>query len=214
MPSNYYIIDTIEAVANKRLFRTSWVGLDPQLGSSWNALIYNYPDSLQNKYVNWTFRLSGGNSTGIAQFRKDGVMLDTVSFTNNSIPVFHEDTFATGNFDTLQYRARGIGNDTVVFYVGVFQIRTEIRIDVVTTLENFTPNYVNVNVYPNPTEGWLYFDDLNLTQGESFRLFDIEGKLLRDGLIQEKKMDLSGFEKGLYLLVIPNSGVSLKIQKL
>ena len=73
LPSGYTIIDTVERAANKGLLITGTNGMCSSSNCGWNGLVPNYPDSLQNKFVHWSFKNSSGTSSGVVRFRKDGV---------------------------------------------------------------------------------------------------------------------------------------------
>ena len=61
----------------------------------------------------------------------------------------------------------------------------------------------SVNVYPNPTTGLLYVDAY---EGVEYKMYNVLGHevLNLNGKINNKTIDLSGLEKGLYFLKIQN----------
>lgn len=61
------------------------------------------------------------------------------------------------------------------------------------------------NVYPNPSKDFFYIENKHLTNA-SYQLFSIEGKLLKDGLINKNaQINLQSEAKGLYFLQIQNN---------
>ncbi len=213
LPSGYMVIDTSDKVANQSTLITGTVGLSNSPNQAWNGLVLNYPDSLQNKFVHWSFRNSNGNSTGIAKFRKDGILLDSLILVNDSNPVFYADTFATGNFDTLQYKVSGVGPDTIEFRIGAFQIRTEIRISLLTSSKELSTTSLNISAYPNPSNNYIFFKEFKLIQNKVFQLFDLRGKLIKEGVLRDNKLEISKLASGQYLFIVPEEGISIKFQK-
>jgi minor extracellular serine protease Vpr len=65
----------------------------------------------------------------------------------------------------------------------------------------------NVGVYPNPTNGMIYFEG-DLTGSETILVYSLDGKLMLNKKITENYLDLSAFEKGMYLLKITNEKAS------
>jgi len=57
-----------------------------------------------------------------------------------------------------------------------------------------------IKVYPNPGNGILYLDAT--MKGEFYRLIDANGRIAKQGRIEDAILDLSNFSKGLYLLSI------------
>ena len=78
-----------------------------------------------------------------------------------------------------------------------------------TTLTNERFEKTDLYLFPNPTKNSV--EIANLTENVSFELYDILGKmLLKDNLAPtDNKVDLSNFEKGIYLLNINNQNFKI-----
>ncbi len=63
-----------------------------------------------------------------------------------------------------------------------------------------TINIESFNIFPNPAENVLNITALNNFKGASFRLFSVEGKLLRDKAQLSETVDISALESGIYFI--------------
>jgi hypothetical protein len=70
-----------------------------------------------------------------------------------------------------------------------------------------------IAVYPNPTEGFVNISSLDTLQ--SLKLYDLQGRLLQDSLLNNTThaLDVSGHPSGLYLLEI-RSASGVKVEKI
>lgn len=59
----------------------------------------------------------------------------------------------------------------------------------------------NIALYPNPTEGLLYFNGFDINHQYIFRISDITGKILMSGLLTNE-INISDFENGIYFIRI------------
>jgi hypothetical protein len=59
-------------------------------------------------------------------------------------------------------------------------------------------------VYPNPTNGLLNISGVNLSS--NYILRDLNGRILRNSILTENKIDISEFQQGIYLLSIQKDG--------
>jgi len=69
-----------------------------------------------------------------------------------------------------------------------------------------TLNDINVNIYPNPTEGRIRVDIENLPEGETFNLnlYSLSGHLIvsKKSIASSTEINISGHQKGVYILKI------------
>ena len=66
-------------------------------------------------------------------------------------------------------------------------------------------NKLEVNVYPNPSNGLVHIDFPNNTETKAIQVFDVLGKKVGSYTIEQKnEIDLSFLEKGVYFINIPN----------
>ncbi|NJK87344.1 MAG: T9SS type A sorting domain-containing protein [Bacteroidales bacterium] len=57
-----------------------------------------------------------------------------------------------------------------------------------------------INVYPNPVKDVLYIDFSNGSEKITFELFDICGNVVREGVVNQNKIELSELKSGMYIL--------------
>ncbi|MPM38324.1 hypothetical protein SDC9_84953 [bioreactor metagenome] len=70
-----------------------------------------------------------------------------------------------------------------------------------------------INVHPNPAENIVFVDNVKYGDVSQYEILDIQGKLLLHGQYNEDGIDISGLEKGMYLLKI-KSGNSTGITQI
>ncbi len=63
--------------------------------------------------------------------------------------------------------------------------------------------YNEINLYPNPTNGILYFSNSN--KSILVTIYDFQGKLLLSKMLDNNTIDISGFQNGIYFLKSVNS---------
>lgn len=63
----------------------------------------------------------------------------------------------------------------------------------------------NIIVYPNPAQNNIYLEMSPVVNG-SWRLSNAIGKLLKEGTLEEKNIDISSLPKGIYILTIAEGG--------
>lgn len=62
---------------------------------------------------------------------------------------------------------------------------------------------INTLIFPNPTEKYLYLEGEEFEEG-SFSIFDVKGKLVQEGSVNENKIVLEFENNGIYFLKILN----------
>ena len=77
------------------------------------------------------------------------------------------------------------------------------------TSETIKGNDISINIYPNPTKDFLYLT--KISDNTKYKIYSIEGKLIKSGNISENKIDVSSLIKGNYIIDLESSKV--KIQK-
>ena len=92
-----------------------------------------------------------------------------------------------------------IGEDSNTGIISI--VNTDGTIDV-----EYLTEEVNIKIFPNPTSDFI---NIESDKDVKYDLYDINGKLLLNGY--EKRIDISNFKNGLYLLMI--KGKSIKIIK-
>lgn len=216
MPNGYSPIDTNDKVANAMTLRMNYYGMNNHPSSTGNKLITQTKvDSLQNLFVHWSFKSSHGISNGTAYFRKDNIVLDSLQLTNDSTPVYYADTFSTAPFDTLIYKEKANGQDSVEFTLGYFQIRTEIRVTTITDLNEISsPNEPKFSIYPNPSQSTISLTHFNSIKSEPYRIFNNKGQTVLSGTIVENQINISTLKAGFYYFQIPNKKLTIKFKKL
>lgn len=79
-----------------------------------------------------------------------------------------------------------------------------------------TPDFKNniVNVYPNPSNGILFFSTANDIQMDSAKIFDSTGKLIFSASkIIDNKIDISNLSNGIYFISLQNDEKGIYTQK-
>ena len=108
-----------------------------------------------------------------------------------------------GDNEYTQYGNGTIAND--------FTTPTNLPVHCVTTLNTPTFATQKVSLYPNPATDFVEVS--GVTEQMTYVLYDVLGKELQKGSLSpaENSMDISGFEKGVYLLRV--DGHSFKVVK-
>jgi hypothetical protein len=58
----------------------------------------------------------------------------------------------------------------------------------------------DIRIYPNPTENTLFLDDDSFTSFLEYRILDINGRILKNGQLRSKEIDVSFLPKGVYYI--------------
>ena len=70
-------------------------------------------------------------------------------------------------------------------------------------IENTTPKY---SVFPNPFSDVVNVIGINETQNVAFKLYTIDGKLIKNGNVENAQVNLSDVSQGIYLLQLNSDG--------
>ena len=67
--------------------------------------------------------------------------------------------------------------------------------------------FVNVSLFPNPTNEYIILQFENLTNDLSYTLYDLHGKIVVEGIVEalETQIDMRAFARGQYNLAIKNA---------
>jgi hypothetical protein len=70
-----------------------------------------------------------------------------------------------------------------------------------------------LSIFPNPTNGVIYLKDI---QASTFKLFDLRGTLLLQGIINGGQIDISNLSDGIYNLILnrTNTPISIPVIKI
>ncbi|MCL2682374.1 MAG: T9SS type A sorting domain-containing protein [Bacteroidales bacterium] len=79
-----------------------------------------------------------------------------------------------------------------------------------------TSFYDKIHLYPNPVENELYLNIQGLTQGLSYRIFNMNGKLQTTGKIHSETttINMQNFRTGVYVLHINQNGQQIQSFKI
>ncbi len=58
----------------------------------------------------------------------------------------------------------------------------------------------NIISFPNPTDGYLYFDEKNVPNNACISIFEINGKLVRQTRLNNHFLDITNLSPGIYIL--------------
>lgn len=68
-------------------------------------------------------------------------------------------------------------------------------------IKNKYDNNISINLYPNPTRNFIRIEGVSL-QGEQYSIYSIDGKLLKQSIILNQQIDLTGLPDGIMFLKI------------
>lgn len=183
-----------------------WVALENIVDSLRNTnftpyLYSNIPDlsAKTNSEFNYTipdsiFIDDDGNETlTLTAELDDGNDLPDSLYFNSTTKILKSLIKKTGS-----YSIKIIATDTAGASVSdVFTLTVEQGI----TGINETFLHDNITVYPNPTNNTLQIDYLELQQKDSYyRIIDLSGKIIQEGIIIGGKINTSRINKGIYFL--------------
>lgn len=63
-------------------------------------------------------------------------------------------------------------------------------------------DYININIYPNPTSNFLNIDSDNLSSTAEYTIHSMEGKVVKTGYINNSAIDLSLLPKGILFISV------------
>ena len=72
------------------------------------------------------------------------------------------------------------------------------------SIPDLTDFPLSVHIYPNPVIDYLIIDDEQFSGNYSFRIYNLQGVLLKDKVISESdhRINVSEFSSGLYIVCI------------
>lgn len=218
LPAGYYSIDTINSVANRWVTRI-WTPKEiftSNLKSFGGTIGPVKFDTLNNKYIHWEYHAYNGSVNGMVYFRHNSAFIDSFPLTNNSSPVNYSDTFSIqGSIDTLKILGLGTGSDSTFMLLGIFQIRTEIRIAMTTDLKEQAGEDFKLLVYPNPCLSHLNIKASQSIESNQYLISDLNGRKVSSGRNDENNpIDVSHLNRGMYIIRFKDHSLYYKFQKL
>jgi hypothetical protein len=127
-----------------------------------------------------------------AAYQLFDIDLSTIAAANNN-PDFKVRLRFTGTNMTADTGARITFNNIAVH-------GTQIPLAVV---ENTAAKY---SVFPNPFNDVIHVIGINETQFAAFKVFTIDGKLIKNGAVENYQINLSDLSNGIYLLQVNSEG--------
>lgn len=93
-----------------------------------------------------------------------------------------------------------------VFHAGSVLLVDSIAIETNTGIFNLSQNHLEVNIYPNPTTEFVYFETNIAENNRILTIFDISGKLISSHDFHTKKIQVatSNLPRGIYTYEISN----------
>lgn len=175
-----------------------------------NRKVYLRDDHmLDNECLLYDFNAKQGDTIDVCNFQ---IVIDSVSKTNISNGEERKIFYYQGTI-AGEYYIEGIGSN-----VGFIQLSEPIgppnidlmcvkkqeielygqKCDNVTSVSNHSKNYIEINIYPNPTNSVLNFDaDIEL---KTFRIIDNTGRIVLHNTIVNNTIELRSFKPGLYMI--------------
>ena len=71
------------------------------------------------------------------------------------------------------------------------------------TEQSFTSNAIHL--FPNPSNGLITIEGLELEENNKIKVFDINGRLMHKSVLNSNQLDLSSLNAGLYLIQLTNN---------
>jgi len=71
---------------------------------------------------------------------------------------------------------------------------------------NNSNNSDDLVIYPNPVSNTLYFNSDGSIQNSTYQLFNLQGRLIKQGIVISESIDLSGIVNGIYMLRLDLDG--------
>ena len=115
---------------------------------------------------------------------------------------------------TLEFNDLGIGfyqliieeinsgcRDTIVFEIELISSIFESKINEIDQLQ----------VFPNPVNAILYFEEE--VNENKYLMYSLEGKMMNRGILEKNYLDLTGFNPGVYILIVENANGVKKMAK-
>ncbi len=124
-----------------------------------------------------------------------------------------EEYITIGNFfDNANTMVTGT---TGIAYYYIDDVKVEEFVGTCVTSVNEFRNNINIDVYPNPTEGKLKLvsDDLKEMEHLTIKITDIVGKAILISIYKDE-LDISNFERGIYFLSIYKEQTLLGTKKI
>lgn len=117
------------------------------------------------------------------------------------------------NEGDVQFLVKSPGTDNIVYFSGssdpefapVLNLKFKSVFAGVEELASANSSN-NTFVYPNPTNGQLFFHGVDLAQFEKYQVVDLQGRMVLNGLlISTNAIDLSGIDNGHYIIQLSSS---------
>lgn len=188
-------------------------------GSLGNTMIFNFSTNRQTN-IKFSFAAFNEltNATGILvdysvnagtpAWITTGLAATTLPLTN-AYQLYNIDfssIAAANNNHNFKVRLRFTGGDLTVDNgnrVTFNNIAVHGTYDTLGVEQNTSLDYT---VYPNPTSDLINIVGINSANAAHYKLFTIDGKLIKNGTVNNAQIDLSELSKGLYLLQIESDG--------
>ncbi len=190
-------------------FYVPW-DLDGCFGTIWNGNNQNISnDILGNGFINRVIALNPNNSsTSISNkwFEYRGTIFDHTALIE-TIQTQYE--FLLNNKiyerESLVYPNYSFSQQDLSYMLNWLENR-------LTYLDTYFGNFLSINennsdnkdvfLYPNPIKDDIYIANLNYLVNKEYKLFDVSGKLIRQGNIEGNVISIKHLEKGYYFITL------------
>ena len=184
------------------------------------ATMSTYSETIPNTYNKYIVSFDMIHAAGAYDFTVD--TNNTTLYTNIISVNSQSDINAIVTIDSFVLKS----SDVITFNIsnavssnGRYQVTVDIihTVDTIffnsntTDINSFEKEAVTFTVYPNPTHDYLKVSHQKGLKGR-YRIYDINSKLVKQGWL-EPELDVSNLPSGLYLLHLPDWGVSKKFLK-
>jgi len=217
--SNYYFIGTKESIIGTQLI------MEYHKLNEFGAYMYGDNFDMANdekgkfilQYANETDIIlgGGGNSVGNGGYDVVSIKIDELGFgsiystdgTNSDDNTEKADTTSDNGIVVV-----GTTDETLNGIKSVFVMKTDTLLKINVSLnEVFDPSNVYafdlknaLSIYPNPTTNNLNFGGQANIINHPYKVFNLLGEVVRNGIFKSNQIDLSALIKGVYFINIPS----------
>lgn len=69
-----------------------------------------------------------------------------------------------------------------------------------------------IYIYPNPATSFIYFNNSKEIENNEYKIFDLWGSIVQEGIISEKHISIERLDKGAYILVLDERRYKLTVK--
>ena len=135
----------------------------------------------------------------------NGINIQRIIRLNNDATGTRDTNFLSGNGFDNDVKIIRLQQDGKILIGGYFTsyngttVNRIIRLNGTSTLANEEFEKNKINIYPNPVKEIIYLSNIT---GTEYEIFDILGKSITKGKINESQINVNSLSKGIYILKV------------